>query len=290
MRDLVILVADKDMEQAIKGLLERSALLGINESITWDVFVHPRRDPGCLNEAHEILRPLSAIYRYALVLFDHEGCGREGTGPDDLQATVRDRLERNGWPARSEVVVLAPELEVWVWSRSPHVAACLGWGCQQPPLRDWLAAEGYWPAEAAKPDRPKEAMEAALRRVRKPMSSAIYLDLARKVSLVGHSEPAFLHFTRTLRPGFQGRQVLGPRPGRRPRRTPPEALAWRRSGLGSLWLQAWPLRRVLHDEAELEDLCPQRIRFGELLLPAQGRALLGQGHRLLLVRLRADLD
>lgn len=202
MKELVVLVADKDMEQAIRGLLERSASLGIREAITCDVFIHPRRDPGCLGGAHELLRPMAARYRHALVLFDYEGCGRADTTADQLTDEVRSRLERNGWPGRAEAVVLAPELESWVWSRSPHVAACLGWGGERQLLRDWLAAEGYWPAGLAKPDCPKEAMEAALRQARKPLSSAIYLDLARRVSLVGHNEPAFLRFTHVLRAWF----------------------------------------------------------------------------------------
>ena len=50
----------------------------------------------------------------------------------------------------------------------------------------------------AKPADPKEATEAALCQVRKPRSSAIYLELAEKVSLQGHSDLAFLRSTRAL--------------------------------------------------------------------------------------------
>ncbi len=201
MKDLVVLVADKNMEQTVKGLLGRSRSLGIRP-LEYDTFVHPRRDPGCLNEAHDFLRPFARSYGYALVMFDREGCGREQVEARTLAEEVKARLADNSWPDRAEVVVLDPELEVWVWSASPHVAACLGWADCQPSLRAWLAEEGHWPPETPKPPRPKEAMEAALRQVRKPRSSAIYLELAQTVSLQGHTEPAFLRFAGALQRWF----------------------------------------------------------------------------------------
>lgn len=201
MKDLIVLVADKNMEHTVRGLLQRPQALGVR-AVDAEIFVHPRHDPGCVNEAHDFLRPFASSHRYALVLFDHDGSGREGIAPDALADEVRHRLEANGWPGRAEAIALAPELEVWVWSDSPQVAACLGWAERQPSLRDWLAATGQWPAGQAKPADPKRAMEAALREARKPRSSAIYLDLARKVSLRGHNEPAFLRFSQTLREWF----------------------------------------------------------------------------------------
>lgn len=181
-KDLVALVADKNMEATIVSLLERPQALGIRP-ITYDVFVHPRRDPGCVTEADDFLRTFSSVYRYALVLFDHEGCGREQVPPEPLADEVKARLEEASWTTRAEAIVLAPELEVWAWSGSPHVARCLGWEDRKPPLRDWLAKRGFWQADAPKPHPPKAAFEAALREVHKPRSSAIYGELARSVSL-----------------------------------------------------------------------------------------------------------
>lgn len=201
MKDLIVLVADKNMEYAVKGLFGRSRDLGIRP-IEWDMFVHPRRDPGCLNEAHDFLRPMTRDYDHALVLFDHQGCGRESNSPNELVALVRERLARNGWGDRADVVVLTPELEVWVWNDSPHVDECLGWANRQPPLREWLAANGRWPYDTSKPPDPKAAMEAALRQVRQPRSSAIYLNLATQVSLQGCVDPAFRRFIQTLQRWF----------------------------------------------------------------------------------------
>lgn len=200
-RDLVVLVADKNMEAVLVGLLGRPQSLNIR-AISFDVFVHPRRDPGCLTGADDFLRPFRSAYHYALVLFDHEGCGRELISPEALAVEVKARLEEVGWADRAEVVVLAPELEIWAWTKSPHVPRCLGWVDRAPPLRQWLTEAGYWETDETKPREPKAAFEAALREVRKPRSSAIYGDLARSVSLQGHTEAAFLRLTRTLHEWF----------------------------------------------------------------------------------------
>ncbi len=201
MKDVVVLAADKDMEQALKGLLSRPQALGIRLP-SFDLFAHPRHDPGCLNEAHNFLRSFIQSYNHALVVFDHQGCGQERISPQELAVEARKRLSRSGWDEQAEVIVLAPELEVWVWSSSPYVEACLGWSGHHPSLHEWLTETGHRRPGALKPDRPKEAMEAALRQVRRPRSSSIYLELAQKVSLSGHSEPAFLRLVGALQRWF----------------------------------------------------------------------------------------
>lgn len=201
MKDLAVLVADNNMAAVMQSLLARNRALHIR-ALEADVFVHPRRDPGCVHEAHLFLAALLNEYDYSLVLFDHQGSGQEQLVPAELARQVTDRLAAAGWRSRSRTIVLAPELEVWVWSSSPHVAACLGWENRTPDLRTWLQSRGHWPAAAAKPGNPKAAMEAALREVRRPRSSAIYAQLANKVSLHGHSEPAFVTLVETLQEWF----------------------------------------------------------------------------------------
>lgn len=208
MNDLAVLVADKNTEAALSALLARPQALGIR-SIAASIFVHPRRDPGCVNEAHLFLRPFVQEYRHALVVLDHEGSGREELSAPELAAAIGERLEASGWRERGQVIVIAPELEVWVWSPSPHVAQCIGWGDREPGLRDWLADTGHWPTDQAKPHRPKEALEAALREIRRPRSSALYSDLAARVSLRGHDEPAFVALTAALQRWFPGEQDFG---------------------------------------------------------------------------------
>ena len=201
-KDLVVLVADKNMEYALRGLLEdRTPALGIRQ-LTYDIYSHPRHDPGCLNEAHEYLGGLLHQYRHALVLFDKEGCGQEHQNAQMLEKEVNSRLSGSGWDEYAAVIVLDPELEVWVWSESPHVAQCLGWAGNEPSLGEWLVSEGWLPEGEHKPPRPKEALEAALRESRRPRSSAIYQYLARRVSLAGHTERAFVCLVKTLQRWF----------------------------------------------------------------------------------------
>jgi hypothetical protein len=54
MIDLVCLVADKNIEAAIEGILQRPSALGIRE-VQFEVIVHPNRDPGCFHQASELL-------------------------------------------------------------------------------------------------------------------------------------------------------------------------------------------------------------------------------------------
>ena len=199
-KDLVILVADKNTEQGIRGLLSRPEALAIRQ-ITYDVFVHPDRDPGCRTRADTFLHPFEGQYSHALVLFDREGCG-SAAARESLQDAVLESVSRSGWGNRCAVIVLDPELEIWVWSDSSHVDDVLGWNSQPLPLRIWLREQGYLDQGQTKPARPKEAMEAALREVRKPRSSSLYRQLAERVSLRGHSEPAFCELLSTLQAWF----------------------------------------------------------------------------------------
>jgi len=199
-KDVVFLVPDKDTEACVRGLLHRPEALGI-QPVTFDLFVHPERDPGCLLRGPDFLRQFLGQYYCALIVMDHEGCGREMEERTFLEAYLEDLLERTGWD-HAAAVVIAPELENWVWSDSPHVERALGWERGPAPLRSWLQEKSLLEAGAAKPARPKEAVELALWTVRKPRSSAIYLELARSVSTDRCTDPAFLKLKRCLREWF----------------------------------------------------------------------------------------
>ncbi len=193
---MIILVADKDMEAAVSQLLQRHSAMGIRP-ITADVFVHPHHDPGVFNEAHEFLSPFVAQYSYALVMFDLEGSGHK-EDPEKLASELQSRLDVVGWLDRSMVIVLNPELEIWIWSDSPHVAETLGLSSEE--LTRLLAE--FRPIGQKKPSRPKEAMEQALRRSETPRSSSIYSKIARGVSLSRCTDSAFLHLKANLQEWF----------------------------------------------------------------------------------------
>lgn len=200
-KPLVVLVSDKDVEQAIKGLLTRWQSLQI-QSISADIFVHPERDPGCLRRGHDLLQSFSNQYEHAILMFDREGCGRDQLPRERLEEETEERLAHAGWRDRAVAIVFDPEVEVWIWSDSPHVDTVLGWGGVHPGLRDWLRDQKLLQHGAVKPERPKEAMEAALRQQRNRRSSAIFSRLASVVSLERCQDQAFAKLVRTLRAWF----------------------------------------------------------------------------------------
>lgn len=206
--NLVVLAADKHIAASLKVLIgQRHADLGICP-ITFDVQRHPESDPGCRTKAAEFLRPFINQYRRALVVFDREGCG-SGSPRELIQREVETALSRNGWAERSKAIVIAPELESWVWGPTEEVAQALGWGRDFAPLRSWLNTRGLWPAREFKPAEPKKAMEQALRHQRKVRSSALFMELAASVQFAGCRDPAFVELQETLRTWFPLRPEQG---------------------------------------------------------------------------------
>ena len=201
--DLAVLLPDKNFEYGMRGLLNRPNSLGIR-GIQFSIQVHPKRDPGCIKTPHEILRLFCRDHQHALLMFDKEGSGREGTPTDELATELRERLAANGWGTRAEVIVLEPELEVWVFASSIQVERCLGW-TKALRLRDWLQAQGLWDPTHQKPAKPKEALERALRDQRRPRSSSLYQCLGRSVSINDCVDPAFQRLSMTLRAWFPPR-------------------------------------------------------------------------------------
>lgn len=195
--DLVILVADADMEFTLRGLLSRPEALPIR-AVTYQIHRHVHRDPGCLLEGHDFLRSFVNRHAHGLILFDRHGSGDEASPRESLERMVENRLSGSGWGDRAAAVALDPELEVWVWSDSPHVDRCLGWQGRLTGLRRWLADQGLWPEGAAKPPDPKLTMRRALREANKGLSASIFRELARSVSFDRCTDPAFLKLRRLL--------------------------------------------------------------------------------------------
>jgi hypothetical protein len=196
-RDLLVLVADRNMEAALRGILARHRSLG-TRAIVFDLRVHPRKDPGCCREGVNYLRAFVGQYRHAMLVFDHDGCGRENDAASELETELEKQLQAAGWQESARVVVVDPELEIWVWSDSPHVDRQLGWTARKPDLRLWLQKQGLWKTGQPKPDRPKDAVEAILKQVKLPRSSALYKALADKVSLSRCTDQAFYKLKMTL--------------------------------------------------------------------------------------------
>ncbi len=195
-KDLIILAPDKNVKYGMTVLLSRAESLNIRP-ISFEIFVHPERDPGVYRTAINFLRPFVKLYSHALVCFDHEGSGQENISSDQLAMELRSQLERNGWQNRAEVIIFEPELEAWAWTESLHTANALGWD-DYLSLKNWLVEKNLWQKNAIKPNRPKEALESSLREKRIPRSSSIYQSIAQKVSLQKCQDQSFKNFKEIL--------------------------------------------------------------------------------------------
>jgi len=199
-RDLVVVVADKDIEQSIAGVLSRPKAVGMR-IVDYVLAVHPNRDPGCYETGDQLAAAFAAECTHALVVFDRDWQGAPSSDADVLSAHVEQKLTTR-WRDRARCIVIDPEVEQWVWSDSPHVAEAVSWPGSTADLRCWLQGEGLWPAEVTKPPDPKAAFLKALRKVRKPPSCAIFARLAATVSFGRCSDSAFLRVLTTLRGWF----------------------------------------------------------------------------------------
>ena len=199
-KDLIVLTADKDAKEALEALLPRNDSLSIR-SITYDIFSHPLHDPGVYKAASDFLRVFSSQYHYCLVVFDHEGSGQEESPASNLVETIKGKLKQNGWENRSEVIVLKPELEIWIWVDSLHTAHAIGWENYHD-LKNWLVKRGWWEKDSLKPEKPKEAFREALKEKRIPPSSSIFREIGEKVSFQRCADPSFEKLRQTLKKWF----------------------------------------------------------------------------------------
>ena len=202
-KDLIVLVADGQQRQTVAALLtKRQPSLGIRRvpvDINSDILSHPRHDPGVFHEAGDFLSVFAQQYEHALVLIDAEGTGSPA-GAEEIEEKIQGDLNRNGWEGRSAVVVIDPELEIWVWSTSPHVPRLFGTNWET--IKDLGHQTGYWQAGEAKPYRPKELLEEILRRNNKRRSASLYQRLARRVGLRRCQDSSFRRFREILQEWF----------------------------------------------------------------------------------------
>ncbi len=201
MKDLVCLVADKNMRAVMEGILHRHQSLGVREITFHTPVVHPRKDPGCLNEPTELLRGFRGDAAHALVVLDMAWAGAPAT-PEKAEAEIERRIKEGGLDGWARAVAIVPELEIWLFADSPHLTMALGWKDREPGLRDALDSNGMWPRDLTKPKDPKAAVEWALFQSRKPRSSAIYREIADRVGLAHCQDRSFRLLKEILRGWF----------------------------------------------------------------------------------------
>lgn len=205
-RDLFIVVADQDTENAVSALLEfRQRDLGIHLDFRRerDLLRFAGRDSGCYREAHEILRPKSVTHAHAIVVFDRHGSGARSDEPARIEQAVEERLERNGWQRECcAAVVPSPELESWVWAACPAAARIMGWPEGMSQLREFLEGQGHWNPGAGKPADPKNAMAIGMKQRRVPRSPRQFSEMAQEISFRDCRDRAFRKFQQVLQAWF----------------------------------------------------------------------------------------
>ena len=188
MKDLVVMVADKNAQFALRGALNRPEALGTRR-IQFEFRVHPGRDGGARKTGPEMLALERGRFGHGLLVLDFEGCGSSCANALELDAELDARL-RPHWSEQAKAIVIEPEVDVWMWGSDNVLRDSFRWEGSRP-IRDWLRDQGYQFNDQEKPERPKEALEAVLRHCKLPRSSALYQEIADKVSLPRCVDPAF---------------------------------------------------------------------------------------------------
>lgn len=208
-RPCAILVADSNMAAAFRGFFNRDgwhlslgcAPFEIDTAIGADLIVDEGgNDPGVYTKGHELLQLYQRTHQRALVVLDCEWDG--SPGKTNIVKVITANLLANGWHEDAvKVIAISPELENWLWQDNPRVAEVLRYKGDIS-LRQYLSDHDWWPKEAAKPPRPKEAAEWVLRQTQQPRSSAIYQKLAERISIRGCTDDAFVEMHAALRAWF----------------------------------------------------------------------------------------
>lgn len=195
MKDLVLLVADKNAQFALKGALGRPEALGIRP-IEFEFRVHPGRDGGTRKTGPEVLALDRRRFQHGLLVLDFEGSGTDLPNAKALEAQLDGRLSAH-WKEAAKSIVIEPELDVWVWGADNAVEAAIEWPVGKS-VREWLRERGFAFEASGKPTRPKEALEAALRMPDLPRSSALYQTIAESIRLQRCGDEAFIRLRKKL--------------------------------------------------------------------------------------------
>lgn len=205
MRPLVILTADGTMNAVFTAFFNRPGwhqTLGCHPfelRPEQDILYVPGQTDGAIhNRAHEFLRPYLSTHDRALVVLDQQFGGERPAA--QVRDDIVERMNRNGWSPNNDVVVIDPELEVWLWQDKPQIARAVGHTGQ--PLRAMLRESGEWPAHASKPTHPKDTLQQLIRTNRAGAPMAVYTRIVKAVGVKGCDDAAFHHFRDTLRGWF----------------------------------------------------------------------------------------
>ena len=161
MRDLIVLVPDKQAEHVVRGGLSRPQALGIRP-VDFKIIVDEGRDGGVRRRGSQLLRVERRQSSHAVLILDYEGCG--ATDPPGQLESSLDAALSEAWGPNGKAIVVEPEIETWIWGAETHLREVLGWRYMEG-IRTWLSQNSFDFGPSAKPLRPKEALNAVFRRV-----------------------------------------------------------------------------------------------------------------------------
>ena len=200
MKDLALLVADKNMDFAMRGILNRDKALGIR-SVSYEIKQHFNRDGGVRTTGPETLALLRHQFSHGIVMLDWEGSGSKAKSAIALEQDLDSRLALT-WDDRAKAIVIEPELDVWIWGSDNALVKILEWTEDQG-IREWLTGRGYAFDNSQKPMRPKEALNELMIWLNQPRSSVLYERITGKISLAHCVDPAFGRLRSTLQSWFR---------------------------------------------------------------------------------------
>jgi len=202
MIDLIVMVADKNAEYAVRGAIDRFHSLQ-TRAFSTEFRVHPGHDGGARNSGPELLSSERRRFSAALLILDYEGCG-DTRPPTQIESDL-DRQLAQAWGDRAKSIVVQPEIDAWVWGVDNALVELLRWPKESLP-RDWLRQQGFTFDHEGKPLRPKEALESLVESARQARSSALYSKITSKISLDRCTDSAFYRVKQTLQRWFPPEQ------------------------------------------------------------------------------------
>lgn len=206
MQDCIFLVADKQMESVFKGFLKERNNCHLSlgtRPFTCEIKAdRAGNDPGLYTRSHELLRPYYRTHQHAVVVLDQDW--KAAPEASIIRTKIKNDLIGNGWGRDNvEVIVIDPELEIWLWQDSPHIANIFQFNYHPYlSLKSWLEDKGMWSSTQLKPAHPKKAFELLCIEARIPHSSAIYSKIVQRVSVNGCTDRAFCLLLETLQRWF----------------------------------------------------------------------------------------
>lgn len=200
MLDLTLVVADKNMQFALKGALGRPEALGIRPIQCQ--FLSAGNDGVARTQGPDLLRTQQGISTKGLLILDYEGSGTNKPDARSLEEELNSSLQQC-WPDGAKAIVIEPELEMWLWGSDNALQNALEWPLSFG-IRNWLEHRipPYTFRNNGKPDRPKEAWEALIPVHRKPRSSSLYEEVASQISLKNCIDPSFVRLRQHLQMWF----------------------------------------------------------------------------------------